>query len=451
MSISKRSFFRGLYFLFNAVLICISANCYLLVKNMGGGYWIPLMTGVFIAANLMPFFSKDNVPTLRLRICHHGTICLRLFLVSAVISLGYHILLAFHLLPQQWTVWLLSAAISVLAEGILFWNGILSIYTTSLQLGIRHRVTGILCGLIPVANVVLLWGMIRKVSEEVRFETAKAEQNQKRRQLQICRTRYPILLVHGVFFRDHTFPNYWGRIPAELIQNGAVLYYGNHHSAASVADSAKELAARIEQIQRETGCEKVNIIAHSKGGLDCRYVASHFAAARYIASLTMINTPQRGCEFADYLLHKVPFTLQQKTALVYNTAMKKLGDRKPDFIAAVQDLTASRCDALNREMQIPETIYLQSVGSKLNRATSGKFPLNFSYFLVKYFDGDNDGLVSEKSFRWGDAEDYTFLTVEGKRGISHGDMIDLYRENIPGFDVREFYVQLVAGLKQKGL
>ena len=33
---------------------------------------------------------------------------------------------------------------------------------------------------------------------------------------------------------------------------------------------------------------------------------------------------------------------------------------------------------------------------------------------------------------------------------SHGDMIDLNRENIRGFDVREFYVQLVSDLREKG-
>ena len=37
-----------------------------------------------------------------------------------------------------------------------------------------------------------------------------------------------------------------------------------------------------------------------------------------------------------------------------------------------------------------------------------------------------------------------------KRGISHGDVIDLNRENIKGFDVREFYVQLVSGLREMG-
>ena len=60
----------------------------------------------------------------------------------------------------------------------------------------------------------------------------------------------------------------------------------------------------------------------------------------------------------------------------------------------------------------------------------------------------NDGLVAESSFPWG--EDYTFLTTTGDRGISHGDMIDLNRENIPDFDVREYYVMLVHRLKEKG-
>ena len=77
-----------------------------------------------------------------------------------------------------------------------------------------------------------------------------------------------------------------------------------------------------------------------------------------------------------------------------------------------------------------------------------RFPLNFSYRLVNSFDGNNDGLVGEKSFVWG--EHFLMLTVRGKRGISHGDMIDLNRENFDGFDVREFYVQLIHDLKKKG-
>lgn len=44
-----------------------------------------------------------------------------------------------------------------------------------------------------------------------------------------------------------------------------------------------------------------------------------------------------------------------------------------------------------------------------------------------------------------------FLRLQEKRGISHGDMIDLNRENIKDFDVREYYVMLVNRLKEKGV
>lgn len=117
-------------------------------------------------------------------------------------------------------------------------------------------------------------------------------------------------------------------------------------------------------------------------------------------------------------------------------------------MAAVYDLTASNCEKRNAEVGDVPGVFYQSVGSKLNRPTSGRFPLNFTYPLVKYFDGPNDGLVGEKSFCWG--QEYQYLTTGGRRGISHGDMIDLNREDIRGFDVQEFYVQLVYGLKKRG-
>ena len=73
--------------------------------------------------------------------------------------------------------------------------------------------------------------------------------------------------------------------------------------------------------------------------------------------------------------------------------------------------------------------------------SSAPFPQNFSYLLVKWFDKENDGLVGVNSMKWGDS--FQMLCASGHRGISHGDMIDLNRQNIKGFDVREFYVELV--------
>ena len=204
----------------------------------------------------------------------------------------------------------------------------------------------------------------------------------------------------------------------------------------------------MRRIVRETGCDKLNIIAHSKGGLDCRYAISKCGAEPYVASLTTINTPHRGCLFADYLLEKVPGNVRDTIAGTYNSTLKRFGDISPDFLSAVYDLRSENCAAFNQAIKNSGSVYYQSVGSKLNKAAGGKFPLNFTYPIAKFFDGPNDGLVSEYSCEGG--EKFTFLTTKENRGISHGDMIDLNRENIKGFDVREFYVQLVADLKNKG-
>lgn len=395
----------------------------------------------------------------RVRICNFGRIMLKLFCFTTVI-LSIYLLLGFFGLYQTWfggpaglkqqtSYWLIRLGIVILPENIIFWTGIITVYLTSEQLGIRWRVLGVVCGWIPVVHLIMLHVIIKTTGQEVKMEKMRAKRNKKRAKQAICRTKYPLLMVHGVFFRDFEHLNYWGRIPEELEKNGARIYYGNHNSASAVRDSAEQLAARVHEIIDKTGCEKVNIIAHSKGGLDSRAMIALTDAAPYVASLTTINTPHRGCQFADYLLNKIPAKQQKAVEKAYNAGAAKLGDVNPDFLAAVHDLTFENCEKLNEEIVDDPNIFYQSVGSKLNKPMSGRFPLNFTYPLVKYFDGANDGLVGEESFPWG--ENYHFLTVEGKRGISHGDVIDLNRENIPGFDVREFYVQLVADLKNKGL
>ncbi len=433
--------------LFCAVLIFIAANTYLLSAYFP--FPRPLIVLFFLAANALPLVSFRRYPSYKFRICNHGVACLKIFLLSTAGTVTLQLYALFSSLYANWVKALLGILLCTVVEALIFWNGILCVYLTSIQLGIKLRILGAVFGMIPPVNLYFLGKIIRTVSSEISCETALHERNLARKDEQVCRTKYPLLLVHGVFFRDSVNFNYWGRIPKELILNGATVFYGNHQSAASIAGSAEELAECIKQIVAETGCEKVNIIAHSKGGLDCRYAIMHCGIADCVASLTTINTPHRGCQFADYLLEKVPSSTKEKVALTYNKVLHKIGDPNPDFLAAVGDLTSEQVRALNDSLPVPEGIYCQSVGSKLNRATGGKFPLNFSYPLVKYFDGANDGLVGEDSFRFG--ERYTFLTTTGKRGISHGDVIDLNRENIKGFDVREWYIHLVKELKEKGL
>lgn len=416
-------------------------------------FFLALVIPAFLLVNIFAGLYRIQSKNLRLRICFHGAEMLMVFGGVMLISLYYHGLLALYIaqfVPQpNWELFFWSMGLCGAMELILFYNGILSIYLTSIQLGIKLRIIGILCGMIPVVNLVVLIILLQKVYEEVRFESEKDAVNAARAADQVCRTKYPILLVHGFFYRDNKHLNYWGRIPGELERNGAVIYYGNHQSAASIEESAWEMKRRIQELIRETGAEKLNIIAHSKGGLDCRYAIHYLGMGEYVASLTTISTPHRGCLFADYLLTKIPRWFQRLVAGIYNRTMKKLGDPAPSFLAAVYDLRAENCIRLDQEMTVPEGIYCQSVGSRQKHARGGKFPMNLSFHFARHFDGPNDGIVSDRSFRWG--ENYYLLGSPGRRGVSHCDMIDLNRENIKDFDVREFYVWLVNGLKQRGL
>lgn len=391
---------------------------------------------------------------IRLNCCKAGSILLKLFLFFTCLfsALYLYDLFSGPFGFSEWTdnkVWFVVKILLIIVFcAILFWTGMILVYVCCNQLRLKKRVLGIVFAWIPILNIVMLVDIIVTADGEYRFEKEKYRLNMSRKEQRICRTRYPILLVHGVYFRDFKHLNYWGRIPKELERNGATVYYGNHNSASSVCESAAQLKERILELVEETGCEKVNIIAHSKGGLDVRYMLSDKSMIPYVASLTTINTPHRGCKFADYLFDKVPPREQERIAKLYNAAATKLGDKDPDFLEASFDLTYDKCRERNEFLSDPDDVFCQSTGSVQRRAASGRFPLNLTHRFVRYFDGENDGLVGADSFAWGSR--FTMLRPEGKRGISHGDVIDLNRENIKGFDVREFYVQLVADLKNRG-
>lgn len=445
-----------LYFILCTAVVSVLANLVMLPIS---AVWLLLLIPLFLAVQFMPLFpiAARKIRTFKLRNTAAGSMLLKIFLLSTSIAIAFNIPAMMGKFEDSMDIppitdeplwWTFAIILIIGIESIVFWNGIIRVYVTGKQMSLLFRVTCAVCGLIPIVNLVLLGMLIRIADKEVKFENDKIILNEKRADQKICACKYPILLVHGVFFRDSNYFNYWGRVPEELEKNGAQVHYGNQQSAASVDSCGQELAERIKSLCEKCHCEKVNIIAHSKGGLDCRMAIAKYGAGPYVASLTTINTPHRGCEFADYLLSKIGENYQEKVASIYESTLRRMGDPNPSFLDAVNDLTSSACERLNEEMPYPDGIFCQSFGSKLNGATSGQFPLNFSTLLVGHFDGPNDGLVGEKSFAWG--QEYQFITVKGKRGVSHGDVIDLNRENIDGYDVREFYVQLVSKLRIRG-
>ncbi len=340
-----------------------------------------------------------------------------------------------------------SIVMPVLGIGITFMDGFIRTAVGAKQIKATDYILLLIFWWVPVVNFVLIRKFYKTAKREYIFELSKAELESARAENEICKTKYPVVMVHGIFFRDWQYMNYWGRVPATLIKNGATVYYGNQQSAKSIPDSAMELKMQIENVLAETGAEKVNIIAHSKGGLDSRYAISSLGLADRVATLTTINTPHMGSDLVDFLLGKISDGMVKWIANKYNSIFHKLGDKNPDFLAGINDLRPARLKELENSMVDSPEVSYRSCMSVMKNVFSAGLPLNVGYLILKKLNGRNDGLVWEKSAEHGE---FRLVTASGTRGISHGDTIDLFRENIDGYDVREFYTTLVADLKKQG-
>lgn len=267
-------------------------------------------------------------------------------------------------------------------------------------------------------------------------------------------TKYPLLMIHGVGFRDLKWPLYWGRIPNALSEMGAVLFYGQQDSWARVEDNAKSIKARIRQILDETESEKVNIIAHSKGGLEARMAASSLGMGDQIASITTIGTPHRGSKTIDKLL-KAPDSLFNVAAFAVDNWIGLIGDTKPDFYAVCRDFSTEYAEKFNRENPDVPGVYYQSYAGIMKTPFSD-INLSTANIIVKLIEGDNDGLVSVESAKWG--SHFTLLTGKTNRGVSHYDEIDFRRsplsmksETAGVLDICDVYRAIVEDLAARGL
>ncbi|MFT3951079.1 MAG: triacylglycerol lipase [Oscillospiraceae bacterium] len=415
-----------------------------------------LWAAICLAALVFTVWLPGKTPgqTRRLRGLQKGLSEMKIFLFSFLVNTAAWIVFLIAAPKPDASDRIVSVTVVVLlmllwlaAEGVICLAAMLRIQVHSRQLTVLTRVVMIFLWWMPVVNLIALKNTLTAVRNELAFENEQEAMNAVRKEREICKTNYPILLVHGVFFRDLRYFNYWGRVAAELKRNGAVLFYGQQPSAATAEECGAALAARIAEIVAESGCEKVNIIAHSKGGLDARCAISLSGAAQSVASLTTICAPHNGSAAADYLLKKAPAAVKLFVARRYNAAMRKFGDANPDFLRAAQSLTAEACAALNAKTPDAPDVFYQSVMTKMSSAKSASFPLNVTYRIIKKAEGDNDGLVSVASgTRW----QCRLIEPQGKQGISHGDVIDLTRKNIPGFSVREVYTDIVIDLKNRG-
>lgn len=118
-------------------------------------------------------------------------------------------------------------------------------------------------------------------------------------------TLYPIVLVPGLmgFVKLVVYPYWFGIVPA-LRRGGAQVIPVMVSAVNSTEIRGEQLLLRIEEILKETGVAKVNLIGHSQGALTIRYVAG--MRPDLVASVTSVAGPNHGSELADYLEEHFP-------------------------------------------------------------------------------------------------------------------------------------------------
>jgi len=107
----------------------------------------------------------------------------------------------------------------------------------------------------------------------------------------------PVLLIHD-FLSDASIWNTWQALfKKDGIPSFPVTFQQSDDKCGSAAAHAKELSMKIAEIKKVTGQNQVNIVGHSKGGLDARvYLAN---GTHDVANLIMIGTPNAGSRLAQ--------------------------------------------------------------------------------------------------------------------------------------------------------
>ena len=256
------------------------------------------------------------------------------------------------------------------------------------------------------------------------------------------KTKYPVVLVHGMMAKDFPFWRAFRGITGFLARQNIHVYVTNQDGIGAIATNAEQIKAEILRILEKENCQKVNIIAHSKGGLDARYMISCLDMADRVASLTTLSTPHHGSGISARLL-QMPAFLTRTVAFFVNLAFRILGDKKPDILKLGRELTASAMEKFNETTPNAPQVYYQSFSS----TTSGKkaFLRTIPYEISRYCEQDDtDGMVAVKSSRWGN---YRGSMTDN---VDHFKMVGVYGSEKSLIGVGLFYLHIIQELRSMG-
>ncbi|CUM68438.1 uncharacterized protein PRCAT00006161001 [Priceomyces carsonii] len=222
-----------------------------------------------------------------------------------------------------------------------------------------------------------------------------------------------------------------------------------NYKAASIYPSGKDESADNGKGSSEKGkAIKVNLISHSMGGLDSRYLISKLKQRDYeVVSLTTISTPHHGSECADFFMDHFK----------NSTAMQKL-------FPSVKELTTQNLVKFNEEIQNDPSVSYFSYGARFTPKWYNLF--NVTWRIIRrsielrnkrehtHISTDNDGMVSVESAKWGeylgtlDQVDHLDLINWTNRARLAFDKV-VFQEN-PKFNAIALYSSIADSLAKKG-
>ena len=202
--------------------------------------------------------------------------------------------------------------------------------------------------------------------------------------------RHPVALLHGAFgfdeivVRQHRHAYFRG-VAERLQAGGIVVHRPVVAPVAGIERRAQQLAEQLRALPEG----RVNLIAHSMGGLDARYAIAHLGVADRVASLVTLGTPHRGTPLAD-LGHGVARRVG-------------LGRILTDMDTMLADLTTARMQAFNDAVPDVPGVFYASVVGRVPPSRRPEHPLLVPvHALLERQAGHNDGLVPVSSQEWGE-------------------------------------------------
>ncbi|HEX2675762.1 MAG TPA: alpha/beta fold hydrolase [Polyangiales bacterium] len=240
--------------------------------------------------------------------------------------------------------------------------------------------------------------------------------------------RHPIVLAHGFMGFDaiglgNLREEYFRGVRAHLQARGHRVHVVRVSPIAGIRRRAEQLAEQLEALD----AERVNIVAHSMGGLDARYAISRLGVHRRVASLTTIGTPHHGTPLADGTAYLAGF----------NLALKLMDSLGAD-LAGFQDLGTKRMQAFNDAVPDVDEVAYASYSGWLPKGASVHQLLLPTFALLHRTVGNNDGIVPADSQSWGQSLGAVAADHWAQIGWSNG------------FDVKTFYEAVALGLARRG-